>query len=233
MNTKTTMKFNTDTSPRTGALVAGIGMLAMAVIAGLSNFGVINNLTIPGDPGATAANLVNSAALFRLGAIGLVVVAILDVIVAWGLYIVLRSVNPSLSLLGAWFRVAYAAIFMMVINSLFSALRAAPVEPAQSAFFLETYRYGWQMGLILFGIHLGVVGFLVWRSPYISWIFGVLLVVSGVGYAVDGFGTLLDPTYSFALSTFTFVGEVAFIFWLLIRGSRLPDGAVVSPSADA
>lgn len=233
MNTETTMRFNADTGPRIGAIVAGIGLLAMAVIAGLSNFGVLNNLTIPGDPAATAANLVNSAALFRLGAAGLVVVAILDVAVAWGLYILLRNVNPSLSLLGAWFRVAYAAIFVMAINSLFSALRAAPVDPAQSAFFLETYQYAWQTGLILFGIHLGVVGFLAWRSPYISWIFGVLLVVSGVGYAVDGFGTLLDPTYSLALSTFTFIGEVAFIFWLLIRGSRLPDGAIVGTRADA
>jgi hypothetical protein len=233
MNTTTAAKFSRDTRPRTGALVAGIGLLAMAVIAGLSSFGVIDNLTIPGDPDATAANLVNSAALFRLGAIGLVVVAILDVAVAWGLYIVLRSVNPSLSLLGAWFRVAYAAIFVMAINSLFSALRAAPVDPAQSMFFLETFQYGWQMGLILFGIHLGLIGFLVWRSPHISWIFGVLLVVSGVGYVVDGFGTLLDPAYSLALSTFTFVGEVAFIFWLLVRGSRLPDGEATNPSVDA
>jgi hypothetical protein len=233
MNTTTTAKFSRDTRPRMGALVAGIGLLAMAVIAGLSTFGVIDSLTVPGDPGATAANLVNSAALFRLGAVGLVVVAILDVAVAWGLYIVLRSVNPSLSLLGAWFRVGYAAIFVMAINNLFSALRAAPVDPAQSAFFLETFQYGWQTGLIIFGIHLGVIGFLVWRSTYISWIFGVLLVVSGVGYTVDGFGTLLDPAYSLALSTFTFVGEVAFIFWLLIRGSRLPDGAVTNPSVGA
>lgn len=232
MNT-TTAEFSRDTRPRTGALVAGIGLLAMAVIAGLSSFGVIDNLTVPGDPGATAANLVNSEALFRLAAIGFVVVAILDVAVAWGLYIVLRSVNPSLSLLGAWFRVSYAAIFVMAINNLFSALRAAPLDPAQSVFFLETFEYGWQAGLILFGIHLGVIGFLVWRSPYISWIFGLLLVVSGVGYAVDGFGTLLDPNYSLALSTFTFVGEVAFIFWLLVRGRRLPDGAVTNPSDDA
>jgi len=205
----------------------------MAVIAGVSNFGVIDNLTVPGDPGTTAANLVNSAALFRLGAVGLVVVAILDVAVAWGLYIVLRSVSPSLSLLGAWFRIGYAAIFVMAINNLFSALRAAPVDPAQSAFFLETFQYGWQTGLIIFGIHLGVIGFLVWRSTYISWIFGVLLVVSSVGYMVDGFWTLLDPTYSLALSTFTCVGEVAFIFWLLIRGSRLPDETVRKPGVDA
>lgn len=221
----TTAEFRRGTRRSTGALVAGIALLAMAVIAGVSNFGVISSLTVPGDPSTTATNLANSAALFRLGATGLVVVAILDVVVAWGLYILLRSVHPGLSLLGAWFRVAYAAIFAMAINSLFSAVRAAPVDPAQTAFFIETFKHGWQMGLIVFGIHLGVIGFLVWRSNYISWIFGVLLVLSAAGYVVDGFGTLLDPTYALAVSAFTFVGEVAFIFWLLIRGSRLPDRA--------
>ena len=226
MNTMATAKWSRDTRPRTAALVAGIGLLAMAVIAGISNFGVINDLVVPGDPGTTAANLVNSAVLFRFGAVGLVVVAILDVVVAWGLYIVLRSVNPSLSLLGGWLRLVYAAILAVAINDLINALRAAPIDPAQAEFFLESFDFGWQIGLVVFGVHLGVIGVLAWGSGFIYWPFGVLLIISGLGYLVDGFGTLLSPNYSLGLSTFTFIGEVAFIFWLLIRGRKLPDPAV-------
>lgn len=228
-----TTKFGRDTSRSTGALVAGVALLGMALLAGVSLVGVIHNLTVPDDPNATAANLANSSTLFRLGATGLVVVAILDVVVAWGLYVLLRSVHRSLSLLGAWFRVAYAAIFAMTLNNLFSAVRAAPDDPGQTAFFIETFEHGWQMGLIVFGIHLGIIGFLVWRSYDISWIFGVLLVLSAAGYVVDGVGTLLTPTYALAISAFTFVGEVAFIFWLLIRGSRLPDRTQEEPSLKA
>jgi hypothetical protein len=220
-----TTQVTRDIRPRTAAIVAGIALLVMAVIAALSNFGVINALTVPGDAGATARNLVNSAALFRLGAVGLIVTAILDVLVAWALYVVLRTVNPSLSLLGAWFRLVYAAIFAAAVTNLFSALRAAPVEPAETLFLLKTFDQGWHIGLIVFGFHLGVVGVLVWRPGFFSRLVSVLLVVAAVGYIVDSLGTLLSPTYSLGLSTFTFVGEVIFIFWLLIQGRKLPDTA--------
>ncbi len=211
-----------DIRPRTAALVGGIGLLVMAVVAALSNFGAINSLMATMDAGATARNLVNSAALFRLGALGLIVTAILDIVVAWALYVVLRTVNPSLSLLGAWLRLAYAAIFAAAIGSLFSALRAAPVDPAQTLFLLKTYDQGWHIGLIIFGLHLGVIGLLVWRPGFFSRLVSVLLVIAAVGYIVDSLGTLLSPTYSLGLSEFTFVGEVVFIFWLLILGGRLP-----------
>ena len=214
-----------DTQPRTAAVVAGIALLLMALIAALSNFGVINALRVPGDAGATARNLVNSAALFRLGAVGLIVVAILDVLIAWALYVVLRTVNPSLSLLGAWFRLVYAAIFAVAVTSLFGALHAAAAEPAETMFLLETFDQGWHIGLIVFGLHLGVVGVLVWRPGFFSRLVSVLLVVAAVGYIADSLGTLLSPTYSLGLSTFTFVGEVVFIFWLLILGRKLPDTA--------
>jgi len=215
-----TMSWGSEIQPRTAAILAGILLLMMAVIAALSNFAVITNLTVQGDAEATAANLAGSPLLFRLGAVGLLVVAILDVLVAWSLYAVLRPVNPSFSQLGAWLRIVFAAIFAAAINSLFGALRAAPIEPSQTMFFLESFEYGWQAGLIFFGLHLLVVGGLIWRYGSLSWIFAVLLLIAGAGYVVDGLGTLLAPGYSLALSRFTFVGEVVFIFWLLIRGGK-------------
>jgi hypothetical protein len=222
MDAAVNREWSRDTSPRTAALVAGIGLLMMAVIAALSNFGVINHLIVPGDAGATAANLVGSAGLFRLGAVGLIVVAILDVVVAWGLYVALRTVNPSIALLGAWLRLAYAAVYVAVIFSLFGALRAAPVDPAQTMFILDGFEQGWQGGLIIFGLHLGIVGILVWRPGFFSRLVSVLLVIAGAGYVVDGLGTLLSLSFALKLSTFTFAGEVVFIFWLIIHGRKLP-----------
>lgn len=208
-------------------------MVAMAIIAGVSYFGLINGLTVPGDASTTATNLATSEGLFRLGATGLVVVAILDVVVAWGFYVLLRSVHPSLSLLGAWFRVAYAAIFAMAIANLFGAVRAASVDPEQTVFLIESFEHAWQMGLIVFGIHLGIIGLLVWRANDIPWFFGALLALSAAGYVIDGFGTLLIPSYALSLGAYTFVGEVAFIFWLLLRGRKLPDTSGEEPSPGA
>jgi hypothetical protein len=44
--------------------------------------------------------------------------------------------------------------------------------------------------------------------------------VAGLGYLVDGFGTVLVPNYSINVAGFTFVGEAALMFWLLIKGAR-------------
>lgn len=218
-----TANWKRDTQPGTAALIAGISLLAMAVIAAYANFAVIMNLEVPGDPSTTAANLVESAGQARLAAAGLIIVVILDVIVAWGLYIVLRSVNPSLSLLGGWLRLAYAAIFAVAINSLLNALHTGPIDPALAGFLLESFDSLWQIGLIIFGFHLCVVGYLAWQAEFIHWLFGLLLIIAGLGYIVDGFGTVLIPDYSLDLAVFTFIGEVALIFWLLIRGRKLPD----------
>lgn len=218
-----TANWKRDTQPGTAALIAGISLLAMAVIAAYANFAVIMNLEVPGDPSTTAANLVESAGQARLAAAGLIIVVILDVIVAWGLYIVLRSVNPSLSLLGGWLRLAYAAIFAVAINSLLNALHTGLMDPALAGFFLESFNSLWQIGLIIFGLHLCVVGYLAWQAEFIHWLFGLLLIIAGLGYIVDGFGTVLIPDYSLDLAVFTFIGEVALILWLLIRGRKLPD----------
>jgi hypothetical protein len=223
VNTMETANWKRDTQPSTAAIIAGISLLAMAVIAAYANFAVIMNLEVPGDPSTTAANLVESAGQARLAAAGFIIVVILDVIVAWGLYIVLRSVNPSLSLLGGWLRLAYAAILAVAINSLLNALHAGPMDPALAGFFLESFDSLWQIGLIIFGLHLCVVGYLAWQAEFIHWLFGLLLIIAGLGYIVDGFGTVLIPDYSLDLAVFTFIGEVTLIFWLLIRGRKLPD----------
>lgn len=219
------MKMRSDAptvQPRFAALTAGVGMLAMTLIAAPVNFIVIQNMIVPGGAEATAANLVASAGVYRLAALALLVVAFLDVLVAWGLYEMFKRVHPGLSLLGAWLRIVYATIFAASIVSIFEAVRAAPADAAAALRFVQHFTDGWMVGQFFFGIHLGVVGVLALRSHFIHWLFGVLLVVAGAGYFVDGIATLASPAYTVELAMFTFVGEVLFMFWLLIRGPRLP-----------
>ncbi len=93
-------------------------------------------------------------------------------------------------------------------------------DPDQALRAIDAYTTIWQVGLILFGVHLLLIGFLAYRSGFVPKIFGILLVIAGLGYLADGFGTVLIPDYSISIGQFTFVGEVALIFWLLISGSR-------------
>lgn len=208
-------------TPRTAALTAGIGLLVMTVLAAPVNFAIIQNIIVPGSAEATAANLVASAGTIRLGAVALVLVAVLDVVVAWALYELLRPVNSGLSLLAAWLRVAYAATFALALDSIFGAVKAAPSDAAAALRLVEHFNDGWMVGQIFFGIHLGIVGLLSWRSRFIHWLFGILLVVAGVGYLFDGLTALAIPGFAVQLAMFTFLGELLFMLWLLIRGPRL------------
>lgn len=214
------------TRPRTAALTAGIGMLVMTAIAAPVNFAIIQNIMVPENAQATAANLAAAAGTIRLGGVALVVVAVLDVVVAWGLYELLRPVSTGLSMVGAWLRVAYAATFALAIDSIFGAVGAASSDPATAARLVEHFNNGWMIGQIFFGVHLGIVGVLALRSRFIHWLFGTLLVVAGAGYLFDGITSLAVPGFGVQLAVFTFIGEVLFMLWLLIRGPRLEDARI-------
>jgi hypothetical protein len=45
-------------------------------------------------------------------------------------------------------------------------------------------------------------------------------VIAGLGYIADGFVAVLVRDPSISIAQFTFVGEVALMFWLLIKGAR-------------
>ena len=203
----------------------------MAILAPIVQFGVLQKLVMPGNAKATVENIMASATLFRTGIFIFLVVAILDVVVAWALYILLKPANKRLSLLAAWFRVVYAAIFAVALTNLLNVLqlltgadylKAFEVDQlyAQGMLSLSAFQSGWDIGLVIFGLHLLVVGYLAFKSGYIPKWLGVLLVIAGIGYMVDSFGKFLVPNYNLTIAGFTFIGEVLLIFWLLWKGIK-------------
>ena len=235
MNTNRNTTQSNDISLRTAAIVAGGGLLAMAILAGYANFSVIQSLIIPGDAKTTAENIIASAGIFRVSIFLFLVVAILDVVVAWALYVLLTPVNKSLSLLAAWFRIVYAAIFAVALINLFSALQFFSGADYLKTFevnqlytqgmaSLGEFQLGWDIGLVIFGLHLLVLGYLVFKSGYASkwWgiLLSILLVIAGLGYLADSIGKFLLPNYKASIAQFTFIGEVLLIFWLLWKGIK-------------
>lgn len=221
-------------SLRTAAIVAGLGLLIMAILAPIAEFGILPDLIVPGDGQATAENIRASIGSFRVGIVLYLVVAILDVIVAWGLYSLLQPVNESLSLLAAWFRMVYAAIFVAAQNNLSSVLSLL-TEPdtatqvhAQVMTSLNAFQSGWDLAIAVFSLHLVVLGYLVFRSDYFPRWLGFLVVVAGLGYLVDSFGAFLIPNYGLNIAAFTFFGEPLLIVWLLWRGVKGFDGALTT-----
>jgi hypothetical protein len=181
------------TSIKKTARFAGLVYLLIAIIAILANFFVLESLIVQGDAATTANNIMANELLFRSGIACFMVLVILDVLMAWALYILLKPVNKSFAILAAWFRLVFAAILGVALHNLLSVLQLLSGTDyltvfeteqlqAQAMLFLNAFNNTWLIGLTVFGLHLFVLGYLVFKSGYIPRIIGILLVVSSLGY---------------------------------------------------
>ena len=216
-------------SLRTPALVAGVGLLVLAVLAAWANFGVVEALVTETDPATTARDILASETMFRLGIVALLLVAILDIVVAWALGAFFAPVHGGVSAVAAWLRAVYGGVFMIAIIQLASALNVLEDIGTSTAFTadqlqaealgrVESFYLMWDASLLLFGLHLILLGYLAYRSTYAPRILGALLVIAGLGYLVDSFGALLAPGSLPGIAVFTFMGEALLLVWLLAKG---------------
>src|SRR5688500_15477235 len=221
----------TDISQRKVALIAALGLLGMAVLAPFALFGVLNTLVDAGNPTATVANIVESEGTFRLAIAAFLVVAFLDVLVAWALYVLLRPVNGTLSMLVGWLRLAAAAASLSALANLLDVAQLlgspvaltlpAAIAEAQVMASVASFHNAMDIHLAVFGTHLLGVGVLVYKSDQFPRFLGVLVVIAGAGYLADTFTRILVPDFDFTFSLFTFVGEALLIlafFYRAIRG---------------
>ena len=93
-------------------------MMAMAGLAGFANLVVVQGLVTSGNAARTAQDITASEGMFRLAVVALYLVVVLDVVVAWALMRVFSPVNHEISRLSAWFRLAYAAVFLVAVSQL-------------------------------------------------------------------------------------------------------------------
>lgn len=211
----------TDLSPRTVALLGGVGLLCMAILAAFASFGVLQRLVVRADADATLQNIVAHEGLFRAGVAAWLLVVVLDVLVAWALYVVLRPVNEALALFVGWLRLIYAAALASAAAHLVDVAQTMKtLEPEQAMSAIASFENGWKFALAIFGFHLLGLGALLWRATFVPRWLALLVVVAGAGYLVDSFGFILVPGSALAVSEVTFVGEALLIFWLPWRALK-------------
>lgn len=222
---------------RQAALVTGLGYLLMPVA--YAEFLIWPKLVIPGNIEQTVRNIAAHEGLFVAAILCYFISFLDDVVIAWALYVLLAPVNKSFSLLTAWFRLVSAVIGLFSCLNLVAVYRllnspdyltvfgSGPLR-AQVKLLLSSFRYDWSMGLVIFGIHLVLLGYLIYRSGYIPWILGILLVVNGLGWVIDSLKPYLYPNAHLGFIFITFFGELVFMLWLLIRGWKIQEPTVRS-----
>lgn len=204
---------------RTASAIGGIALLLIAVAAGVGNFAALNPLIVAGDAVGTAQAIGAAEAQFRVGVLCMLVAAVLDIVVAAALLHLLEPVNRVVAVTASWFRIAYAAVFVVAIGQL-ATVPGLLDQPELAMNAIDGYTLVWRTGLVLFGLHLLLVGYLGFRSGFMPRVIAALVAVAGFGYVWDGVGTVLLPDFSGLISPYTFVGEVALIGWLIYRAIR-------------
>jgi len=190
---------------------------------------------VRGDAAATASNIGASESRFRAFIATWIVVLVADVVVAWALYIFLKPVSESVSLLTAWVRLVYVAIAAIAVVNLLSVLdlvRGADNSEAfqsdqlnaQAMRSIRSFDFGFNVGFVFFGLHILGLGYLIVRSDYIPTVLGVLLIIASVAYLIDSFACFLSSSYgkneahSLVFAVPAIISELSLTIWLLIWG---------------
>lgn len=223
---------------RHAAIIAGVGYLVIFVLSVFANFMVRTNLIDSDDPTATASNIHDSETLFRFGLVAFLIVFVVDVVVAWALFVLFEDVSVEMSRLSAWFRLVYtvflgvATVFFFVALELLSgadylgAFDTAQLD-TQALVALDAFNVAWLVGLVAFGLHLIVLGYLLLRSSVATKWLGYVLVVAGAAYITDTLANALLSNYDDFEGLFlmivvlpSVIGELWLTIWLLTRGGR-------------
>jgi hypothetical protein len=221
---------------RQAALTAGIAYLLMPVT--IAEFYINPKLFVSSNIEQTAQNIAAHGKLFAAAILCYLITLIFDIIIAWALYILLMPVNRSLSLLCAWFRLVYTMMALYGLMNLttvhrllhtpayLTAFGPGPLD-AQVLLLLNSYRYDWSFSLIIFGIHLALLGYLIYRSRYIPRIIGILFVLDGLVWVVNPLQPYLYPNARLGfLFPISFM-ELILPLWLVIRGWKIQQPTAV------
>jgi hypothetical protein len=220
------------TSPRAKARLASALNVLSAVPAGFSVF-VLQKLFVRGDPAATAAHILGSEGLFRLGFVADIVGIMFFVASALFLYELFKPASRSLALLMVFFCLIGSGI--QTLNSLqdltallflkggnaMAALTSAQTQ-AIAFVFLKMHSNTYGLALAFFGVSSILIGCLVLRSTFLPRVLGMLMVIDGLGYLTFSFSAFLSPPlgarmYPYIPMLTAALGEGSLMLWLLVR----------------
>jgi len=215
---------------RKAALIAGVSLLVMVLTTPFAEFSILPSLIDSKDAAKTAKNIIDNRQLFSLAIFLIFLTLIADVVASWALYIFLKPVSKSLSLLTAWFRLIYTAMYFIALYNLLAILNTinsidedTGIGQVSDSILLHfnAFRTEGAFGLILFGIYLVLLGYLVYKATYVPKIFGIILIIAGLSWVIDNLGIFFFPDINTQFLFVFTMGELLFMFWLLIKGARI------------
>ena len=187
--------------------------------------------------------IVTEATSFHLGLAVALISGFLFLIVAWGLYVLLRRIDRDVALLFLLLNavgVAIAGASMLWLVSAMVPGDAADHMQAYSAaqrdglayLSIDVYKTGFVTAQLFFGTWLFPLGYLVYKSGFLPRFLGVLLVLDGIAVLIWFLQALLLPDYPalrYPGIVVSFLAEVGLALWLLVKGVNVEGAEAGQP----
>ena len=228
--------------------VAGFWYLLLVVMGPLRLIYIPSTLFVTGNATATANNIAAHEWLFRFGIVSDLLCAVILIFLVLAFFRLFKEVSQYLAVLvvilgGVMPAVIYlvnvvsdAGALMIVRGPAFLTVFDKPQRDALVMLLLRLHDQQNTAAEILWGLWLLPLATLVYRSRFLPRFLGVWLVINGFAYVILSLTGELLPQYQNTVFVFAqpaFMGEMALMLWLVIKGSAPPAvyGATSLPDA--
>ena len=214
------------TSPRFIARTAGVFWLMTALLSTFAVF-VGSKIVVSGDASGTAAGILTHETLFRSGTAANLIATACYVAATLLVYELLKPVNRTVSLLAAFFSLVGCAVgalgclfdlipFVLLKGGTYLSVFTVKQLQALAFMFLQVRFQANNIGLVFFGLHCLLVGYLILRSTFLPRVVGSMMVLAGLGWL-----TFLFPPLATSLSPYNMMpgglGELMLSLWLIVK----------------
>lgn len=222
------------TNLKNRAMITGWLYIISAAFAIYGMMYLSPKIFVKDDMTATAKNMLEHESLYRLSIITDTLSNLLFIVVIFMLHQLLKSISElTAKLMVAFMFVAMPSFFIdeaihIVVLQIFKGNLLPNCTPEQANsiadILLHLSNYMMQLAVFNWGLWLLPLAWLVYKSGFIPKIFGILLMINGLGYIIRNVTYILlpetaDSLYQFIFPSF-FVGEIPFMLWLVMKGTK-------------
>jgi magnesium-transporting ATPase (P-type) len=210
---------------RTVAKYTGYSLILMALIAGFSLGYAFPKIYDTNQPELVQKTLSENLGLYKVMLLGILLIIILDIAISWTLYLYFKNDNRKIALYSFIFRIIYTFIFF--VATYFLAQNIGQESNSTVIENFKSFEFIWSIGLIIFGIHLLIVGLLMKLHKLIPRILWYLTIMAGASYILfhilkTTFPQLTELTdiLNNILALPMALGELGLAIWLIVKGGK-------------
>jgi hypothetical protein len=219
---------------RVAAITTGISLTIMAVIGGYALGFALPSFYPLEEFASYSEKMKDAIVLYKNMLSCIAIVIVLDLIVPYTTFVFFKDVDRKKASMSAIIRVIYTILFGLATLYLTKNLSYTYLTDSQIQYNFELFYKVWHLGLVLFGVHVFLLGILMKAHGNIPLYVSYTTLVAGVCYTV--LHLLKLPSLSQPLAVFLepflvlpmALGELSLAFWLLFKGGKVMQNPVIA-----